>query len=430
MRAACLIALIATALAVSQLTARADTPLDVIGVEKSINDLARRAQETGDHIAQAFAEQALRVIAEWKKANSGLINQAFDRLDSQSQALFRELNDTATRLENGEAVTFIDLQRSMATAGSVIAAFPGASKEPQVAFYWPTIILPTGEPKLGLHIIGSRLADANPTVSFAGGKIPVKKLSDNEIGFDVDRNSLPRDDKNNTKSVFRVEYRVSTSHWYNPFSWWSTEPRERDIEVTMLPNVPGTAVVTPHLVLETWEKTTDGPILIGGVGKDNTDRYGYALTPLQQEQGWIIDKDAQAKAPFDDNRGDGDGGSSCLGYDQHSFTDNSLVFLIQHGHKTSGFSKSDAHQNCRMWLQLKRLTKVEKDGDQIQKQLDWQKDVDVPLADNVIRYAVAISLYTGVSNTINNDQQIPYGLFQIFRDPKLVKFRPRPERDF
>jgi hypothetical protein len=56
---------------VSQLTARADTPLDVLGTEKSINDLARRAQEAGDHIAQAFAEQALRVIAEWKKANAG-----------------------------------------------------------------------------------------------------------------------------------------------------------------------------------------------------------------------------------------------------------------------------------------------------------------------------------------------------------------------
>lgn len=219
MRRAKLVVCFAIAIGLSPPIANADTPLDVLGVEKSVNDVARRAQETGDHIAAAFAQQALRVIAEWKKANADLIDKAFDRLDQQSQNFFRELNDTSIRLAHGEAVTFIDLQRSMATAGDVLAALPGVSEEPQVIFYWPTIVLPTGEPEINIHVIGSRIADANPTISFEDKTVPVKNLTDNEIGFDVHRESLRKDDKETKKSLFSLTYRVSASHWYNPFSW-------------------------------------------------------------------------------------------------------------------------------------------------------------------------------------------------------------------
>lgn len=60
--------------------------------------MARRAQETGDHIAQAFAEQALRVIAEWEKANGRLADKTFEGLDNQSKKTFSEINNIATRI--------------------------------------------------------------------------------------------------------------------------------------------------------------------------------------------------------------------------------------------------------------------------------------------------------------------------------------------
>jgi hypothetical protein len=77
----------ASAILLSTLSVAADTPLDVLGVEKSVNDVSRRAQETGDAIAKSFADQALRVIAEWKEANKELINVSFDRLDGASRGL-------------------------------------------------------------------------------------------------------------------------------------------------------------------------------------------------------------------------------------------------------------------------------------------------------------------------------------------------------
>src|SRR5216683_1205956 len=121
MRSVFLTLVLSLAFAVSSFAgAQADTPLDLLGVEKSINDISRRAQETGDAVAVAFADQALKVIAAWKKANGDLIDKTFDKLDDQSKKLWSQLNDVATRIEKGETVTFIDLQRTMATAGATI----------------------------------------------------------------------------------------------------------------------------------------------------------------------------------------------------------------------------------------------------------------------------------------------------------------------
>ena len=413
--------------------ARADTPLDVLGVEKTVNDLGHQAQVTGDVVAKAFADQAIRVIKAWEKANSGLINQAFDRLDKQSQALFREINDTATRLERGESVTFLDLQRTMVTAGSVVAELPGSSDTPQVVFYWPTILLPVGDPKVTINVIGPGVADANPTVMFSGHEIPVNKLSDNEISFGVDRGAIPSKPDESSRSVFSLTYKVSMSHWYNPFSWWSTSPRDRDIEVTMLPKTPGVAVITPLLHTGTWESKVLGPILIGGRGHDAPYRVTWSLEPLLQEKGWILDKEAQERnaSHFDDNYGDGDGGSHCVGYDPNSFTDTSLQFLIQHGHKTDAFGHhTDAHQNCRIWIYLKRLVTADHDGVPMTKALNWATDTVIQLPDNTLSYRISLSLYTGKSYSIDNDSQIPYSLFEVFRQPNSINFRPRPQRDF
>ena len=410
--------------------AKADTPLDIFGVEKSINDLARRAQETGDYIAQAFADKALKVIAEWKKANADLIDKGFDRLDEQTKQMFREMNATAERLQRGEAVTFVDMQHVMATAGQVLSRPVGGNRDPSVGFVWPTIALPSGESEITIHAVGTYIADADPKVTLNGAPFAVKKLSDNEISFDVKRNSLAKKEREKAKTVFSLAYRVSMSHWYDPFSWGRSEKRTRDIEVTMLPEIPGTLSVTPHLAVDTWETKVEGPLPSGGHGKDHLDGYPWNLTPVDKEQGWILDKEAQETAHFDDNNGDGEGGSSCVGYDTNSFTDTSFTFLVQHGHKTGFMSKSDANQNCRIWVHLKRKRHEEKDEKQPDRALDWRRDVDVPLPANAITSLVQVALYTGESYTIWTDQQIPYGLWEVFRDKDMIKLRPRPQRDF
>lgn len=410
--------------------ARGDTPLDIIGLEKSINDAARRAQETGDHIAQTFANQALKVIAEWKKANADLIGKTFDELDNQTRAVFNELNNTAIRIERGEAVAFIDIQKSLANAGSALSVIPGAFREPQVTFYWPTVILPSGEASIAIKVVGFRLADAEPRARKDGTELPVKRSSDNEILIVMDRATLPFDEQEARSVTVSLDYQLGTFRWYSPLTWFSDDTRTRDLELRLLPKVPGSVSIRPTITTETWETKVTGPETVGGRGRDNAYRATVTVPPALQEAGWILDKDAQANAHFDDNGGDGNGGSSCNGYDARTFTDTSFVFVLTHGHVTRLGRKSDARQNCRVWTHLKRKMVQNQVGDSVHQQLDWLQDREVPLPENTTSSTMTLQLYDGRQFEITDNKDVPYSLFEIFHAPGSVKFRPRPQRDF
>lgn len=411
--------------------AAADTPLDVLGVEKAVNDASRRAQETGDAVARAFADQALRVIAEWKKANQSLINSAIDGLDDQSKMMFTNINNVASHIEHGEAVSFIDLQQAMATAGSVIDRLPATSKEPAVSFYWPTFIVPGSDGTVTVRVLGAQISNANPRVSAGSSSIPLKKLSDNQIAFNLGRSSMAAAELKVKDYDFKLDYDVSKSVWYNPFSWWSTEVRDRDINLTVLPSTPGSITLTQTIRVDDWEYRQIGPITVGGVGHDNTYRTGWGLTPLMVEQGWILDKEKQEHERFDDNGGDGSGGSSCSGYDPSRFSDSFVGFNIQHGHEGGGLAGiHDAHQNCRIWVDLKRKKTTERALDPETRPLSWTNDVDLQFDPKMVSYKVVMKLYTGISYNISSEKDVPYSLFDVLADKVGIKFRPRPQRDF
>jgi hypothetical protein len=416
--------------------ARADTPLDLLGLEKSVNDVARRAQQTGDEIAKAFAKQALEIIKAWKEANKELINTAFDRLDRQSQALFTELQNTATRLEKAEAVTFIDLQRTLTNAAAALeGSIPGGSTEPQVFFYWPAVALPKGEGLINVRIIGTHIANAGPTVTIRGQAVEVKKYTDNEVGFDLDRAALKSSENKVEPTVFPMTYNVSASRWYNPFSWWSEDKRQRDIEIRTLPTNPGSANVTFKVKEDGWEYANllpDGErksVVVGGRGKDNAYNASYGLTPEQIEQKWVIDKAKQKTARWDDNGGDGNGGSSCVGWNEHGFTDTAIAFTIQHGH-VGGFKKSDAHQNCRIYDIFVKRPKVIETKVVATAALDWLKPVPLDIPANTVGTDITVSLYTGRSYPVTDGKGVPYDLFDVIKTNDKIIFQPREQREF
>ncbi|MBY5439340.1 hypothetical protein [Rhizobium leguminosarum] len=416
------------------LPAKADTVADILGVEKSINDLSKRAQETGDAVAKAFAEQMLRVIQEWKTANKELLADVKAAVDDETAKIFRQMDNTATRIEKGEAVAFIDLQRISASASSLVSRIPGASGEPQVTFSWPSIATPIGEPIVNVRILGGRIATANPSITSPDGKvIEVKKYSDDEIGFDLSRTDLHIEDSKPADNYFKLRYSFLDSHWYNPLSWVMTKKRDRDIKIKMLPKTAGSGTATWHTKKEWWEpKLLPDRVTLGGVGKDNLDpTNAYTLSNELQSQGWVIDPVAQETAAFDDNGGDGDGGSSCVRVDKPSITATSFRFLVQHGHKTDGLGrKSDAHQNCRVDVHVRLLHTDEKDVTDPSKPLVWNEPTTFEPAEGSVRYRIDLTFYDGTKYPVEKAELTPYGLYDVTEGNGRVTFRPRPQRDF
>lgn len=411
--------------------AYADTPLDILGVEKNINDMAQRAQQTGDVIARAFAEQALRIIAEWKKANADLLNTAFEKLDKQTRELFTNINNVATRLERGEAVAFIDIQRTMASIGSTLGQLPFSSTEPQVLFYWPSILVPTdstGVNTVNIRILGARITNANPQLSFGGKPIELKKYSDNEIGFDIAPSVLDKAKTSPKITNFKLKYDAQFSVWYKPASW-HPDSKQRDIDLTMLPSVPGTVTLTQTATQTHLETQSLGPYLVNGRGQDSVYPASYALSPAEREAGWEVDIARQGGQPFED-RGEGNGGSSCTGYDPQRISSVHVGFNIQLGHIKRNLRNDDAYQHCYIWIAVKRQISSTVAQPSVTKELSWLADTDFDFVPNVVSKNVTMTLYNGATYTINSAQQVPYSLFDVTFTATQVKFRPRSVRGF
>lgn len=173
-------------------------------------------------------------------------------------------------------------------------------------------------------------------------------------------------------------------------------------------------------------------VLMGGVGKDNTDPTApYTISNELKAQGWIVDPIAQETAKFDDNDGDGDGGSSCLRVDKASITETSFRFLVQHGHNTDAIGhKSDAHQNCRVEVHLMRKHTDEKDVPDVSKPLVWNEPTFFDLPEGFVRYRIDLTLYDGTKYPIEKAELTPYGLYDVTDSDGRITFRPRPQRDF
>lgn len=178
--------------------------------------------------------------------------------------MFTNINNIATRLENNQAVALVDIQRTMASAGDVASKLPLGDREPSVTFVFPTILTPGSQGVVSVHVIGTRIANADPRIA---GQIQLRKYSDNEIGFDVDRKHMKSSADKVERTSFSLVYDVSKSVWYNPFTWWSVEGRTRDIDLTMLPEVPGSVSLKKTVRIDDWETKEDGPITVGGLGR-------------------------------------------------------------------------------------------------------------------------------------------------------------------
>ena len=410
------------ALSLSALTlgvANADTPADVLGVGKAISDTSR----AGGEIANSFRDAALQVNEAVERSFLKAMDAAHHHVDQEADNVLAKLGYLTSRLEADQDVTFVQMQQAMVSASALVSRIPGADHELAVNFYWPRVIVPSTDDDVSINIIGPGISNVQTTLTSDAKSAYAAKVSDNEYDIHVSKSALLGDAHKSKINMFHINYSVSNSHWYNPFSWFSTEQRQRDITVRRLPDIPAYIKVTAHV--PDWERSVRGPITVGGRGKDKPYPIGVAITPLDQENGWVLDKEAQAKGHFDDNGGDGSGGSSCTGYDPNSFTDKSFIFYLQHGSE----GRSDAHQNCRVWIYMKKRKYVETALPPID--LSWKKDVQIKLPGGATKYSAIMTLYDSTEYAISDGQpHVPYKLFNLMQENDSLVIRPLPQRDF
>jgi hypothetical protein len=192
-RIMCGVALLICCLTASPVSAQDPITSFVLGgLEQKVNDALEKAKAASDALIRLMAEQALAVIKAWKESNKELLNTAFDRLDNTSKNVFHEMDKTFTRFETDETIVMHHAVQLSANWIDFVKDLPFTNHNPEVFLYYPRVIrqLPTGD-GVPIHIIGPKLASADPSLSQSGTTTAkLDKAAESELIGNVERSKL------------------------------------------------------------------------------------------------------------------------------------------------------------------------------------------------------------------------------------------------
>ena len=407
------------------------TNLVLGGVENKINDVLDHATADGDFLIQRLAQQALAVIKAWKESNEALINTAFDRLDNSTQQLFNDMNMTFSRLETDETIAMQDAETLSANWSGVIKDLPFTNHDPEVFDYYPRVISPVGGGTIPIHIVGPKLASADPSMVTEPTTTPVNlgRATEGQLIANLDRSKLAFDSNASNLVSYKLTFSAVTFSWLKPSTWGKSDTTSRDITVWLLPKNMAAYTISPTVESAHTENSSFHQSVTPR-GKDSGSATTITVPTVQATQGWTIDVTKVAAGGFWSNPAQS-GGSSCTGPDQHSITPQSFAFDAQLGHETDSFGhKSDGSVDCELNVPLIRTVRTSVAGDDLNGTLTWTDDALVSLPPNTLSYVLRLKMFDGRSYILQPTTAAPYGVVEIMRQPGSIQFRPHPPRDF
>ncbi|MER8706194.1 hypothetical protein NKH49_11545 [Mesorhizobium sp. M1088] len=434
MRRMTLVSLLTTA-CISILPLQAADPItDAVlgGIEHKAQSILDRAKDDANDVVNNAAIRALSIIEAWKKANSELLNQGFDRIDETTKNFFNNMSTDLDRLEKGEEKTAKDIQKITNQWSSTIKDLPFTNKDPEVVDYFPRVFLPIGDEQIPVHIVGPKVSTAESKLTVGDAEQPANRATDNELLSLIKREGLQFDEAKSRLQTMKGHFTWSTSTWWKPSTWGSTASIDREMTFLLLPKRMAKIKVVPqHDTIST--ETNAYTVAKGGKGRDSTYDQGVPLPPDLDAGGWAFDVDAIVAKPSGFSAVDiGGDHASCGSVLRESLTPKLFTFRIYLGHKTDNWGrKSDSWVNCRLSVPIVKRTTTLQDAVAIEFDMDWTVDKRQVLSDDTKSYFTEVTMFNGRVYQLTEQSKEPFGFIEVERvNDKTLIFHPRPPSDF
>jgi len=189
----------------------------------------------------------------------------------------------------------------------------------------------------------------------------------------------------------------------------------------------GQVTVIPKIKTVSNE-TSVHPAVLSGHGRDSTSRFSFHLIPDLANQGWKIDVEKLMTDGITWSQERAGPGSSCLGLDKVTVTEDRFSFLVQFGHGTDVLGhRSDAEVSCNIpSVPLIRKTETYSDGEPIERDLIKGSDLWISLPRNTVTYIIKLAIDGRGERVLTDDSPSPYDFLKIVKRSDSILFMPDP----
>ncbi|TFV39815.1 hypothetical protein [Bradyrhizobium niftali] len=189
----------------------------------------------------------------------------------------------------------------------------------------------------------------------------------------------------------------------------------------------GQVTIFPKLKTVTTETSVHPAVLSGGRGIDSVVSFSIKIIPELAKQGWKIDVEKLMTngITWSQEETNGGSGSSCMGLDKVTVTDDGFSFLIRFGHKTDVLGhKSDALVTCNIRsVPLVRKAENYTSGEPIARELMKGSDLWVSLPSNTISYMIKLAIDGSGERVLTDDSPSPFDFLQIMKRNDGILFK-------
>ncbi|MGY3077884.1 hypothetical protein ACVWZZ_004292 [Bradyrhizobium sp. LM6.10] len=387
------------------------------------NDLIDKGRDSGDFLLWRLGIQLQGVIDAWKKANSSLLNEGFDKLDRASQDLFRKLESEIETVRNEKDITVDQVERLTGEWSAIISQTAIGSGDPSVLNTTPRVIVPDGGSIIPLAVTGTNLPAADATIDI-GSRHDDKPIvpSAQQIQFSVMRSELAFPEDESTSLTMPLSYRTQPTKWYKPWTWFSRARSRNDLSVVLLPKRLAKYEIRTRVLTDV--KLTDTRTINLGQFRGRNSRVPRAVAAPDAALGWHLDLTRRQDIHL--LPGGGDHGR-CEGIEDASITENGLTMFARVDNRDNWLGTHDAWVDCSISLPVYRMETREEDGPTRTGELSWNRDETFELPPNLRSVHVDVTTFDRRSRVFTGAGSDRF--FDVKSEGRSLIFRPRPPRD-
>jgi hypothetical protein len=232
-----------------------------------------------------------------------------------------------------EKVSMTDVTSLLATVSNEVGNLPFLNLPPAIMLYQPHVMVPDGPSEIAVHVIGPKLAQSDPAVTFNSAPVQLQKSRDVEIIALLNRKTMTFEEREPHYVPVHINYDQAEVTWWKPWTWFRHDIIQREMTLLLLPKTMGSYTIQTK-VNSTDYQYKDIQRAAGGHGMDNVMDQGIRPDPPDVADGWKINVAKLVKEGLKYRPTSADHGASCGGLLPATLTPDGFSFRLIHEHKT------------------------------------------------------------------------------------------------
>jgi hypothetical protein len=388
-------------------------------MKESVGSLIDKARDAGDFTMWRALITMKDALDAFERTSGGLLDKAFKDLGNVQQEFFKKIDADIDKLTVAKDTTLDDINGVTAQWAQIIGSTLIGNGKPYVVSYSPRVVVPDGEDKIRLKILGPKFAEADvrlvlSTSESISGVSPLAYESD----FRLNRKELAFQDASSSFVDYSLDYKEDPDSWFN-----KGKRKKSDLTLWLLPKRLAHYKITTRVMVSTREIDTRTVNL--GQFRGRNSRINRAVAVPDSALGWRIDLTRRSEIRL--IQGGADKGR-CEGIEDNSVTENGLTMFAHVDDRDQFMNTRDAWTDCSISLPVYRIPPPrEADGPGQEGDLGWTKDEPFSLPDNLRSIRIETAIFDKRAPIFTGAGADKY--FDIRSEGGLIIFKPRPPRE-